>query len=131
VHACRARDLPYWLRAELWEIELAGEVVEGERKLVAERGRLVRRLERWNAEAATALAHDCAKRTRALATRHPANDRLRQIAHDTEVVLSRGAFLIVPYFASVAAEQAGGAALRLEERVHQADWLAEHVLGLN
>jgi hypothetical protein len=128
VHGCRADDLPYWLRAELWEIELAGEIVEAERKLVAERGRLVRRVPGWDAAAAAALARDCAKRTRALATRHPASERLRRIAQDTEVDLGRGATLIVPYFASVAAEQAGGRDLRLAERGHQAAWLTANVL---
>ncbi len=37
VHGCRVRDLPYWLDDELWEIELDGEVVEDELKLVARR----------------------------------------------------------------------------------------------
>jgi hypothetical protein len=128
VHACRAEDLPYWLRTELWEIELGGAVVETERKVVAERGRLVRRLERWNGEAAAELARTCARRTRSLATRHPADDRLRRIAHDIGVVIGRGDLLIVPYFASVAAERAGGLALRLAERRAQAAWLAANVL---
>ena len=54
IHACRASDLPNWIDDELWEIELDGEVVEQERKLVARRGRLVRRLEGWTPE----LLHD-------------------------------------------------------------------------
>src|SRR5207253_4772684 len=45
VHACRVRHLPFWLGRELWEIELAGAVVEQDRKLVAERGRLTQRIE--------------------------------------------------------------------------------------
>jgi hypothetical protein len=46
VHACRVGDLPYWLRPELWEVELEGDVVEGERLVAARRGRLVRRVRR-------------------------------------------------------------------------------------
>ncbi len=30
VHACKVSDLPYWLRSELWEVELDGEIVAGE-----------------------------------------------------------------------------------------------------
>ena len=44
VHACRIRDLPVWLGPELWELELAGDVTEQERKLVATRGRLTTRV---------------------------------------------------------------------------------------
>src|SRR5206468_5119819 len=38
IHACRVRDLPIWLDAELWEIELDGGIVEQDRKVVAGRG---------------------------------------------------------------------------------------------
>jgi hypothetical protein len=44
VHACRIGDLPFWVGfGELWEIELDGRIEDDERKLVATRGRLVRR----------------------------------------------------------------------------------------
>ena len=48
IHACRIRDLPLWIQAELWEIELGGEVDEQARKVVAERGRLVQRVTGWS-----------------------------------------------------------------------------------
>lgn len=47
VHACRTAHVPYWLAAELWEIELAGEVLESQYKLVAPAGRLTRRIAEW------------------------------------------------------------------------------------
>jgi hypothetical protein len=128
VHACRTGDLPYWLRAELWEIELGGEIVEAERKVVASRGRLVRRLDRWDERAWRGLAAACAERTRELAEAHPGDPDVARIAADTDLALSRGQLSLVPYFASVAAGQAGGDSTRLEERQLQAEWLAEHVL---
>ncbi len=67
VHAYRTAHLPYWLASELWEIELAGEVVESTHKLVAPAGRLTRRIEEWP-EAEVAFADDCAARTLELAT---------------------------------------------------------------
>src|SRR5919204_3184718 len=52
IHACRVGDLPIWLDRELWEIELDGQLIERERKVVAPRGRLTRRIEQWNDELA-------------------------------------------------------------------------------
>lgn len=67
VHACRTAHVPYWLAAELWEIELAGEVLESTHKLVAQAGRLTRRIEGWPA-AQGDFARNCATRTLDLAT---------------------------------------------------------------
>jgi hypothetical protein len=47
VHACRVEDLAWWLSAQLWEIELDGELLASDYSLVAARGRLVRRVEGW------------------------------------------------------------------------------------
>jgi len=49
VHACAPPDLSHWLAASLWEIELDGEIVESRHKLVATRGRLVRRIDDYDA----------------------------------------------------------------------------------
>ena len=64
IHACAVRDLPIWLGPELWEIELDGEVVRHGRKLVARRGRLVRRVDGWNDVAIRDFGRDCVKRLR-------------------------------------------------------------------
>ena len=50
VHACRVADLPWWLRAELWEVELEGTVTAGRHKVMAPRGRLLRRVAAWDAD---------------------------------------------------------------------------------
>ena len=42
-------DLSWWLAAQLWEIELDGDVVEARHKVVARRGRLIRRLDEYAA----------------------------------------------------------------------------------
>jgi hypothetical protein len=64
VHACRESQLPRWLDEELWRIELDGDVIEEHDSLVASRGRLLSRVERWDAEAARAFAEACAWRAR-------------------------------------------------------------------
>jgi len=66
VHACRVADLPYWLGRELWEVELGGDVVAASYKLVASRGRLLRRVAGWP-ELERPFAEDCAARVRELA----------------------------------------------------------------
>jgi hypothetical protein len=71
VHACEPGDLPFWLTEELWEIELAGPIARGRHKLVAERGRLVGRVDSWNDEAAGQFAEACVARVRGLAARRP------------------------------------------------------------
>jgi hypothetical protein len=121
VHACREEDLPYWLNAELWEIELDGEIAETDHKLVAERARLVQRVDRWDRRALRKLAVSCAAQARGLG--------VESIAADCEAVIVEGAYALAVYFAAVAAERAGGEGGRLAERRRQAGWLAEHVLA--
>jgi len=60
IHACRARDLAYWLDTELWRAELAEPVGEGQRQVVASRGRLLERVEAWGPEAAARFAQEAA-----------------------------------------------------------------------
>jgi hypothetical protein len=121
VHACRSDDLPYWLRAELWEVELAGGLIEGERLVAARRGRLVRRVDRWTTEAAKAYGRSCAEEARRQAAGSP---DLEAYAADAE-----GAAEHSPPFAALAAarvaELQNGAAGYEAERARQARWLAD------
>ncbi len=64
IHACRVRHLPYWINDELWTAELADEMTEEERVLVARRARLVRLVADWSADTARELAEACAWRSR-------------------------------------------------------------------
>lgn len=64
VHACTFVQLLDWVDDELWEIELDGEIVGGDVMVVAERGRLLRRVEQWNGSTAQEFADACAWRAR-------------------------------------------------------------------
>jgi hypothetical protein len=62
IHACRIRDLPWWLTDELWEIELDGSVQVDEHKILAPAGRLCSQVEGWTPACAQEYADACAWR---------------------------------------------------------------------
>jgi hypothetical protein len=114
---------PYWVAPELWEAELEGDVREEERKVVAQRGRLVRRIEAWNAATGASFAEH------AEAADGGCAERLAAYAADAAVNASRGEVAVLGYIAARAAEVAAGEAECAAERVAQAGWLTSE-LGL-
>jgi hypothetical protein len=159
VHACQVEHLPWWLADELWEVELAGEVVAYPHKLAAPRGRLVRRVDRWTAAASRDYVHACAWRARdraveaadaaagerlaGCATLEALRETARELAgtgpHARVVLImaadgAQAALAELPamgaYVAAHAARQSGGEAAMDAERRWQAGWLVER-LGLS
>lgn len=132
VHACRTDDLPHWLTQELWEVELDGEVREEPRKLVADRGRLVRRIEGWTTASAASFAEACAARAQERAERATGEraERLAELAGDAAANAAKGQAALVGYIVARAAEVDGGVDGYAEERRAQAHWLASE-LGLD
>ena len=126
IHACRLRDLPVWIGKELWEIELDGALVEQERKVVAPRGRLTRRIDAWNAHVAREFGRFCARRTRERVGYVPV---LAGFVADVEHFVAADRIPIAGFAAARAAELRDGPAAYEEERLAQARWLAER-LGL-
>jgi hypothetical protein len=126
IHVCRVRDLPIWLDDELWQIELDGEVIECERKLVAPRGRLTQRVEPWAPDVAREFGRDCARRTRERVGFLPS---LSGFVADVDRFVSQNRIAIAGFAAARAAELRDGAAAYEGERLAQATWLAER-LGL-
>jgi hypothetical protein len=122
VHACSTADLPYWLDEELWEIELDAPAAGGRRKLVAGRGRLLRRLDAWDEAAMAAFALACRE---SVERRAAANADVAPFLGDIDWTRpSTSAFV-----AARAAELDAGEAAYAAERARQAEWLAER-LGL-
>ena len=126
IHACRVGDLPFWLGPELWEVELAGDVVAHERKVVAPRGRLVRRIEQWDESARRDFGTSVLARTR---LRFGAVAGLAGYVGDMEQHLRTGRVPLAAFGAARAAELGGGRVEYERERARQAAWLAER-LGL-
>jgi hypothetical protein len=124
IHACRVRDLPVWFDRELWEIELDGEVVVGERKIVAPRGRLTQRIDRWTPELAREFGLDCARRTRLRVGFLPF---LSGFVADVDRFVAQDRIAIAGFAAARAAELRDGQAAYEAERRAQASWLAERL----
>jgi hypothetical protein len=124
IHACRVRDLPIWMGPELWEIALDGEIVEQERKLVAARGRLLRRLPEWNDELRDAFAKFCVDRTRLRVGHVPV---LSGLVADVDRFRAQRRTAIAGFAAARAAELRDGPQAYERERLAQAAWLAERL----
>jgi hypothetical protein len=98
IHACRVGHLPYWLSSQLWEVELDGEIVETDLKLVARRGCLRAHVAAWNDAAQRSFAEACVRRTAghavdalAAAGRTSAADRLASALDLAEVAAAADA----------------------------------------
>lgn len=115
IHACRAADLPFWINAELWEIELDG-AVDGTRKLVAPRGRLLERVEAWNRSVAREFGESCVAAVDELGT-------MTDFASDAGELVAAGDVAGASFVAARAAETAAGTYAYDIERQRQADWL--------
>ena len=126
IHACHVRDLPIWMDRELWEIELDGDVIEQERKLVAARGRLIGRLDAWNEGLVAEFGRFCSRRTRRRVGFLPI---LSGYAVDVDRLVGEGRVPLAAFAAARAAELRDGPPAYEQERQAQAAWLAER-LGL-
>jgi hypothetical protein len=107
VHACSRDALAYWLGEELWEVELGGEIVDEGTVLVAGRGRLLSRIDRWPA-VSFRFAAACGERARELCERAPENARVKGLATEVgehaERAEERRHAVIAAYAAAVAAD---------------------------
>lgn len=126
VHACRPEDLPLWIGEILYEVELAGETVEQPSKVVAARGRLLRRIDAWDERLRDAYTRMCADRAHEIA--HGASPPLDHWDAVVELSVPEGPALLGFVAARIGEERWGRPAFRAE-RARQAGWLVAH-LGL-
>jgi hypothetical protein len=106
VHALPADALAPWLDEELWAIELDGEVVHSDGILVGRRGRLVRRVEDWDAQAAGRFARACARHAQAIAEGTDAAQPFADLAASlAESVADARMAAVVTFMAVRAAEE--------------------------
>jgi hypothetical protein len=123
IHACRSLDLPFWLTPVLYEIELDGPVDEPPMKLVAPRGRLLRRIDAWDDESRLAYAEMCIARAGEMVADAPP-----EIAAWAATPEQRsGGPAPLGFMAAKVAELLGGPDAYLNERRRQSEWLVEHL----
>ena len=124
VHACRLAELPLWVAPVLYEVELDGTIVEQRWKVVASRGRLVRRIDAWDDQLRAAYTRMCADRAHdlALGTATP--------LHSWDAVIEpsvpEGPALL-GFVAARIGEQRWGVQGYHAERARQTAWLVEHL----
>jgi hypothetical protein len=123
IHACRTIDLPFWLTPALFEIELDGPVEEHAVKVVAPRGRLLRRVDPWDRAALRAYGEMCNARAQELAA--SAAGRLDGWLPASEDELDGPAH--IGFAAAAIAEQLGGPDAYAEERLRQSRWLVDRL----
>ena len=130
IHACRVEALPRWVDAELWRIELEDVEAEHEGVLVARRGRLLDRIEAWNAATSRELARSCAARIRELAAQRPDPLLQRRAEHIPQIAdgPDPSATALAMYTTAHALDEVLPGSYR-EERRRQAEWLRDR-LGL-
>jgi hypothetical protein len=126
VHACRAAGLPLWVSEVLYEIELEGGIVEGRSKVVAPRGRLLRRIVAWDEEVSNVYTRTCGDRAHELA--HSVEPRLESWDAVVEPSIPEGPALLGFVAARIAEEISGREGYRAE-RTAQTGWLVKR-LGL-
>jgi hypothetical protein len=124
VHACRPADLPMWVAPVLYEIELDGDIVEQRWKVVASRGRLVRRIDRWDDQLREAYTRMCADRAHDLAL--GAAPPLTSWDAVIEPSLPEGPALLGFVAARIGEERSGMQGYHAE-RAWQTAWLVEHL----
>jgi len=119
IHACRLMDLPYWIAPALYEIELDGDVVSEPIKVVAPRGRLVRRVTAWNDKARDEYSRRSLARAGELAASAPERLAAWPPPH------TGGGPALLGFIAARMAEELGGVHAYMEERGRQSAWLAD------
>jgi hypothetical protein len=123
VHAGRPGDLSYWLAPALYEIEFDGEAVAAGMKVIAPRGRLVRRIDAWSDETREEYSQMCIARAGELAA-----SALRLVERwAPPPAASAAGPALMGFIAARMAEAIGGVEAYVVERARQSAWLAERL----
>ena len=131
VHVCRAPDLPHWIHDELWEVEAAGDSVEGTDCLVVRRARLVRRVEAWDGPGARRFAEVCVSRAEGASGPAPSSET-QGLLEDARFMVAHGYVALAAFTAAVAIGRGHGASAEQayrEERAWQAGWIARELIA--
>lgn len=122
IHACRLSHMPLWIGRSLYEIQLDGEIIDEPMKVIASRGRLLRRVEAWDEQAYDDYTRMCADRAHELARGHG----LAGWDAVIEPSVPEGGALL-GFVAARIAEETDGQDGYHRERASQAEWLVKRL----
>lgn len=120
-HVCRADQLAHWLHEELWQVELDGVQLDGPDCVVAERARLLARVDAWSQGGAVRFARACVDHARIVVGDDP------QLA-DADEALRHGYPAVAAYAAAVAVAR-GDEVAYARERARQSEWIIRELVG--
>ena len=82
-HAFELQHILDWINAQLFEVELSGNVVDGDKKTVAQRMRFIRKVDTWNDKTARLFACYCARDVLPIFEKEDPNDNRLRVAIET------------------------------------------------
>src|SRR5574343_1845273 len=89
-HVCRPNDCIEWLAADCYEVEIRGDFISGDDKVVSIQMRLLRKIKTWNEKSARLFAGDCAERVMHIFEKEYLSDQRPQIAIETSRKFANG-----------------------------------------
>ena len=89
-HACTHNNLMDWANAQLYEVELEGEILKGTDKVAAEQMRFIRKIDAWNEKTARLVACRCARDVLPIFEREYPNDPRPRMAIETAEKYANG-----------------------------------------
>jgi hypothetical protein len=89
-HACKASNLLEWINAQLFEVEFDGETLDGNNKTVAQRMRIIRKIETWNDKTTRLFACYCARDVLPLFEDKYPDDKRPRVAIETAEQYAEG-----------------------------------------
>jgi hypothetical protein len=124
IHACRPEHLPLWAGQVLYEVELDGEIVGDDMKVIAARARLTRRIGAWEESVRDRYTRMCADRAHELA--ESASPPLEQWEAAIKPSVPEGPALL-GFMAARIAEEIDGPDAYHAERARQTEWLIKQL----
>lgn len=89
-HACKKEHVIEWMNAQMFEVELRGDIFEGDEKDVSQQMRFVKKINKWNDKNAALAACDIAEIVVPIWNKHYPDDKRPQNAIDTARRFARG-----------------------------------------
>ena len=133
IHFCREDQIVSWLNAELWTFEdgALDSTIDAGDKMVTRKGRVLERVQAWDARTARLFTADCAEHVLPIFERLRPDDDRPRLAIEAARAVARGEIGAAAGAAAwAAAGAAAWAAAGAAERVWQTGRLMEHLSGL-